>query len=1142
MPIEQHCRTRKQRSNFLGVEENTVPSDERNDQIEKLRGSLLQLQQDKNSVFFSSQQAVKPTIDTAPRDLLREKIENFKNIRSSFQKTKTDNTKREIESKAKPEPSSVVKEEARVNTDSKNLNDDELLQQSIKERKVKLEETLRARSAKARFVKISENDEGMNAELPEHVHYKKEQPDKVDRKQNKRYNTIPGDSVDDPKKVLDIQEFKGRISEKLYSLSRQSSKKKTNQVAGDDSSEITNKLTGRSDEINTESEIQPASMSNVATTISEHELKAKENSIKEVLAEEKAKLLKAVSHGSATQQGTSVANRYKPKSVSLSKSNASTDTKQRSFSSTGSESPIKTVQSEIMSAKNLRNLRMPVAVRPVRAVAKENTENMSKSAATPRNDGEITKDGLLKSSSEAENSKAKQLKDNDDSKAKDEAESNRLGGAAALLRKKKGRRCLPTIPLSADLEERKRRIAEHAQIKLRAYSSSRASLASVDDVSEASTLKNIDNIESEAESIPEQFNLETKNKKQQKNSFTKQHNSVADSVNAWQEKAMAEVKETSAYGDKQPSAVRDSSEMNDQTSASKGSGSFPRTPGDGQDSKGTILYKESFVKNLNTEFKKGPVHKKSTVSNPQTIKSTISRIEEKTQNVLLNSQSNERKTDLGAKSVVSSEKPHSSLNQMSLVSERRKARTRSTGSVSSSRPTSSKSSLSRSASVKTNTVVPRQTLVSRQSNVNMPQKTLGRHPSNNSLLSESETSGFADQDYSHSSRSSKVRNTQNLNRFADYSPEHSVKSFSGSNRVPQSAREPKSYTSFSNPAPLSARDPPSNAARKISKTGHSQEEILQAKQALLMYAAEPVTPRSSSRILAISPQKSASRSNGENTPHNQSMYQLRMTPDSEAATTPHNMTFSTPQIAKYPNKSGEKGQELDINRNVELQRIRPSLHDVVRTCDLFTVEVTKGNCSKFGMKLFESVFIDAGASPKRQSLRSPKGKRPMIGQNNSAFKRVRTSSESEVKSIISIDSIEENSAAQRNGHLQEGDHIIEIDDKFVLEAHVATAQAYIQRAGDVLKLVVARIKGGTSTSNSILEGSNLSEQSFDIREEKDMLKLKYQSLMLESQQKDKLIEELRSIIVKRAQVRQIKDGMKPYKLNIDDLEEECSAV
>ena len=43
-------------------------------------------------------------------------------------------------------------------------------------------------------------------------------------------------------------------------------------------------------------------------------------------------------------------------------------------------------------------------------------------------------------------------------------------------------------------------------------------------------------------------------------------------------------------------------------------------------------------------------------------------------------------------------------------------------------------------------------------------------------------------------------------------------------------------------------------------------------------------------------------------------------------------------------------------------------------------------------------------------------------------------------------------------------------------------------------------------------------------------------------QKDKLIEELRSVMVKQVPVRQVKDGMKPAKFNINDLEDDSFFV
>jgi hypothetical protein len=64
----------------------------------------------------------------------------------------------------------------------------------------------------------------------------------------------------------------------------------------------------------------------------------------------------------------------------------------------------------------------------------------------------------------------------------------------------------------------------------------------------------------------------------------------------------------------------------------------------------------------------------------------------------------------------------------------------------------------------------------------------------------------------------------------------------------------------------------------------------------------------------------------------------------------------------------------------------------------------------------------------------------------------------------------------------------------------------------------------------------------DLEKELEKLKLKYNNVLEESEQKERLIEELRSVIVKKAQIRQVKDGVKNCKINVELLEGECSAV
>jgi hypothetical protein len=135
---------------------------------------------------------------------------------------------------------------------------------------------------------------------------------------------------------------------------------------------------------------------------------------------------------------------------------------------------------------------------------------------------------------------------------------------------------------------------------------------------------------------------------------------------------------------------------------------------------------------------------------------------------------------------------------------------------------------------------------------------------------------------------------------------------------------------------------------------------------------------------------------------------------------------------------------------------RPSLQKVLQSCDLFNISIDRGRYLYFGIRLFEGVFQPLSS---RHSLRSPRGKRPLIGQNKSAFSRVRPmANEDEIESVISVDRIGDRTAAKQDGRVQEGDYILEVNGNYVMDRSLMEVEGALEMSGTKLDLVIARTK------------------------------------------------------------------------------------
>ena len=113
----------------------------------------------------------------------------------------------------------------------------------------------------------------------------------------------------------------------------------------------------------------------------------------------------------------------------------------------------------------------------------------------------------------------------------------------------------------------------------------------------------------------------------------------------------------------------------------------------------------------------------------------------------------------------------------------------------------------------------------------------------------------------------------------------------------------------------------------------------------------------------------------------------------------------------------------------ELTVEHPSIFRLIKTCDLINVAVERKGHKRsrsFGIEVFESVFSDRqgrSKSRKRPIFRSPSGRRPLLGRNNSAFQPVGETGK--ILSLVAVDEIDDEGAAKTSG-LFEGDFIVEV--------------------------------------------------------------------------------------------------------------------
>lgn len=136
----------------------------------------------------------------------------------------------------------------------------------------------------------------------------------------------------------------------------------------------------------------------------------------------------------------------------------------------------------------------------------------------------------------------------------------------------------------------------------------------------------------------------------------------------------------------------------------------------------------------------------------------------------------------------------------------------------------------------------------------------------------------------------------------------------------------------------------------------------------------------------------------------------------------HNPDSST------PHRSNERASS-------ELQVTHPSLHRIIRSCDLINVTLrlpeNQQDGQQYGIVVFESTFSDVDSDDKerRPIFRSPSGRKPVIGRKTGAFMPVtpvKSRRDGPILSLAAVDEIVPGSPADKHGQLFEGDYIIEV--------------------------------------------------------------------------------------------------------------------
>lgn len=126
--------------------------------------------------------------------------------------------------------------------------------------------------------------------------------------------------------------------------------------------------------------------------------------------------------------------------------------------------------------------------------------------------------------------------------------------------------------------------------------------------------------------------------------------------------------------------------------------------------------------------------------------------------------------------------------------------------------------------------------------------------------------------------------------------------------------------------------------------------------------------------------------------------------------------------------------------NTELKIQRPPLHQIVQKCNISTLVIQRENEKTFGVKVFETFLVQPeqvepkvvtvqmkDGSLKTSPIMSPKGKRPAIGLRGSAFTRVSHAQQGNDLPMVAVFSLDEDCEAKKDGRLQEGDFILEVN-------------------------------------------------------------------------------------------------------------------
>lgn len=190
----------------------------------------------------------------------------------------------------------------------------------------------------------------------------------------------------------------------------------------------------------------------------------------------------------------------------------------------------------------------------------------------------------------------------------------------------------------------------------------------------------------------------------------------------------------------------------------------------------------------------------------------------------------------------------------------------------------------------------------------------------------------------------------------------------------------------------------------------------------------------------------------------------------------------------------------------------------------FTLRSSNENTAvDYGIRLFESLFVEDSTALQDDTPWSINGKRPVLSSDSSAFRKVsKAQSEATIlESLLAIDSLVDNSVAQRDGRLCVGDYVIEVNGTSVLTQACDAAQRLLNAASELVLVVARTMQQSTDEqlrSDRLLNKGSLSRA---LQSELALLKSKYDRLKSEMKRNEVLISEMRNAVARKAKIKQV---------------------